>query len=640
MDISSLFDQGSSIGYLTVYEDDMFSRKTVTLNLSGYIRLDVIKDFHIIERVSLYSICISFESDKPETIHLEFGRDYELLDSDEFTMLAKKENLFCIPVLPTSKSYDRNGHIICDSEQELKVRCDCSDDILALTVSGIFQECIELQVVSFHRDIDRYLNELTAFCFHEKRHVKTYGFFDYSSLEHTWNHLTMGTIYHVDYTKKQPIRWECQQCANSLYGYLRYLYYNTSKELYAVLCREIAYSVMLSLPEDSRWRHGHWTNEMETHTRHQVDGIDLLISAYDDYGKEIFLQKAKKAMDFLISIAESLEDHNIWFMHDTCEFDQDLPSLKKIFRDFFVSTAFGKSHTNTLCLNTHIWTLAVSRRLNQYCQDSGYSKANESAESALRTILDHKEGTFIYSTVYLLRDLLIGLYAKTRRHTFYKLTRRYTEFMKKKLLPFLKKRYPRLLMPNGFLERDLSAVHVSDIYFLVNIQDMLLLYSQSPLPWLRTLIERLADYIHKSRYIYYMSRYDERISLYTNITLMCLMWFDFNKYAPRFLDSIQYLQPKNYPLCADIFGHWAMARHQCQFNSNNPNILNFSLNTKDEHLMVIVNPTEAPQALQVEFTDMNQKSHDIVIQTLLSGEISLEQLDSIQAGDCIMIRLK
>ena len=638
MNISTIFEENGNVEYSTVYEDVFFSRKTATLSVCDTFTLTVIKDCHVKERISFYSFSLFHESQIDQDICLEIGRNCEILESSEMAFLAQSEFLLFMPKHPISRDYDKNGNIICDSEKTLETVYLDRDGMLTITLPCPEAACIEFHAVTIHQNQEQSLHEITHFTGEEKRHVKTFGFFDYSSLEHTWDHFTRGTLFHVDYTGKQSLRWECQQCANSLYGYLRYLHHVTQKGIYLTLCRQIAYCVMLSLPGDGRWRHGHWTDAMETHTRHQVEGIDLMVSAFEDFGNEMFLQKSNKAMDFVLSIAETLDKNQLWFVHDTCESNQDIETLRSVFRDFFVSTAFGKSQGNTLCLNTHILTMAVLTRLNQHSSDTFYSQANEKAQVALQKVMHHKSGSLFYWGVYMVRDTLIRMYTLTNRFTFCKLSRKYTELLKKRVLPVLKKHYPRLLMPNGFLERDLSAVHVSDLYFLVNLQDFMVYYSTKASYQMRLLIEIMTDYMHKSRYINYMSKYDERVSLYTNIMLMCMVWFDFGQYAPRFIDSIISLRQKQYAFSADIFGHWAMSRNKPHFKSKNLNIYTFSLKAEDECLTIFVNPTDIPQALQITALDAKQMNNKITIKSYPPRNITLKNLDQLNSRECIMIR--
>jgi hypothetical protein len=48
--------------------------------------------------------------------------------------------------------------------------------------------------------------------------------------------------------------------------------------------------------------------------------------------------------------------------------------------------------------------------------------------------------------------------------------------------------YPRLVYPNGFIERDMSSSMLADDYHILNLKDLLTLYQKDPQPWLDSII--------------------------------------------------------------------------------------------------------------------------------------------------------
>jgi hypothetical protein len=57
--------------------------------------------------------------------------------------------------------------------------------------------------------------------------------------------------------------------------------------------------------------------------------------------------------------------------------------------------------------------------------------------------------------------------------------------------------FPRLVHTNGFIERDLTLSFASDRYHIINLKDLLLLYKQTKLKWLRPIIEKSFDNMMK-----------------------------------------------------------------------------------------------------------------------------------------------
>jgi hypothetical protein len=248
---------------------------------------------------------------------------------------------------------------------------------------------------------------------------------------------------------------------------------------------------MLSLPDNGRWRHGVWTDIVETHAIHQAAGIHLFLSHYQRTAAKIFLQKATLAADYLISIADDFSDSQTWFLHDTLETNPDDAAL---FYNFFASTAFGKSTSNTLCINSHIATLTALHRLNQIDPSDKYNTYFEKGLSALKKVLQANPCDWLYSCAYRPRDLLMRLCTKTENKLVKKLNKVWNLILTRHLLPFLKKRFPRLLMPNGFIERDLSYSTLSTVYHFLNIEDILMLYHLTRADWLRNIITRSVKY--------------------------------------------------------------------------------------------------------------------------------------------------
>jgi len=100
----------------------------------------------------------------------------------------------------------------------------------------------------------------------------------------------------------------------------------------------------------------------------------------------------------------------------------------------------------------------------------------------------------LFCGVYRLRDFLARLCTKSKSKVTRKVHKVYTLTLMRYLLPFLKKTFPRLVMPNGFIERDLSYSTLSDFYHFRNIEDILVLYNQIRADWLGEIIKKSVKY--------------------------------------------------------------------------------------------------------------------------------------------------
>jgi hypothetical protein len=226
---------------------------------------------------------------------------------------------------------------------------------------------------------------------------------------------------------------------------------------------------------------------METHTRFQADGIHLLLQHYDSCNNGAFLEAACAAADYLIGIADTFSDGSTWYLHDTLELSEDpsragYPSKQR-------SRAFGKSLSNTLCLNTHAWTLTALLRLTEACRDERkqmYENASARGLHALHAVLSTTTGATVYAALYATRDLCLRW--NTRTGIAFPL--RVCDAALRRILRRLKPRLPRLAMPNGYIERDLERSTLADRYIPVNLKDLALLSRRTRCEWIRPLVKR------------------------------------------------------------------------------------------------------------------------------------------------------
>jgi hypothetical protein len=70
----------------------------------------------------------------------------------------------------------------------------------------------------------------------------------------------------------------------------------------------------------------------------------------------------------------------------------------------------------------------------------------------------------------------------------------------------LRRRYPRLVQPSGFIERDISLAFASHGYLVVNVKDLLVLYDQTRLPWLIPYIEGGLAYLRRLDWAEWLQR--------------------------------------------------------------------------------------------------------------------------------------
>jgi hypothetical protein len=369
---------------------------------------------------------------------------------------------------------------------------------------------------------------------------------------------------------------------------------------------------MLSLPADNRWQHGTWTDIPETHTVHQIAGIHILLSYYQRTTRDAFLLKAKDAMDFLISIADKLSDDKIWFLHDTLETNMADSSL---FYKIFPSTAFGKSDPNTLCINSHMATLTALHRLNRIDPASKYGTCFEKGLNALKQVLHANPFDFLYYSSYRTRDLLIRLCMKTESKIAKKLLKIWTLILMRHLLPFLKKKFPRIVMPNGFIERDLSHSMLSDIYHFLNIQAMLTLYSRTKTDWLLKQIKKSVEYSADTSLADYVFGREPKAMLFLDILLLYagIINQDYLHLLPTYLARFQ---KSSSALPVNIL--------------SDPFVTDTSLPLRVDNEKVIVLVPAAGKKLKAILVNTTQKDEKVAIN--LPSENAVDELEVIDSS--------
>ncbi len=475
-----------------IFEDERFRRRTLHTKLDPAIGADIIIDSLIADGVRCCHISLDFAQDRSLDFVIH-GRLHPSNSQGRLITHSPGSTLLWIPKEPVSRLYDNNGRI--ETANQTPFQANSDTDGIRLSITGSSGRKVEFSVVIFTKNIESFTKEILDCDPIELRKVTRSDWFYYEGAKSVWDYFINGTFFSSRH-KVHKRAWPGQNIPYVLYHYLDFLSRQTEKQIYRLLCDLIAYSVMLSLPDDGRWRHGIWTDIAETHAAHQVAGIHLLLSHYQRTAAKIFLKKAALAADYLISIADDLAEDQTWFLHDTLETN---PADAALFYNLFPSTAFGKSTSNTLCINTHIATLTALHRLNQLSPTEKYSTYFEKGFSALKNVLQTNPCNWLYSCAYRPRDLLMRLSTKTENKLAKKLLKVWTLTLIRHLLPFLKKRFPRLLMPNGFIERDLSHSALSDFYHFRNLEDILILYNLTRADWLLDIVTRSVRYSVDSR---------------------------------------------------------------------------------------------------------------------------------------------
>ena len=389
-----------------------------------------------------------------------------------------------MPKLPIIRQRDRFNRILSELE------CEVSNEGETLRVRAPAERSLEITWLALYQK--NYLGQLVAQTpWEQKRFTVLDSGASIQCIADYFDYLIRGNLYRLSPALHgRTISGTESYC---LFLIAETLFILTEKDLYRILQKEIAYSLLLSLKATGRWRHGSWSNEMETHTRFQVDGVNLLLHYYRHTGQQDFLNGASQAARFLIATAEEVSQGGLWFLHDTLEIAPSNYYLKRSLR----SKAFGKSIRNTYTLNTHIHTLQILFELQKELNSDDISEAIKRGWLALQDIINARPAEQFYRWLCLLMDskLAFPLGKPTRlNQALAKLTR----YAIGRILVYSKLFYPRLVMPNGYIDRHLSEKGFSYNYHFVNLWDLVGIYRYRPEPWIREVIDQGINYTLRS----------------------------------------------------------------------------------------------------------------------------------------------
>jgi hypothetical protein len=584
-----------------VYSDDAFSRKKYSIEITENLNADVLLDTVKNEQVDC--ICISLHCEEDTEFSLLFADtafkkfDWGYLTGDP----SGKSELFWLPQGPVSRVYDSNERIVKTSPAEVEI----SDSAIRLICAGGMRT--EFCFVKFSKDTNVFRKEILEHDpFEDAGLVKIRPkIFSYNGLCDVWRYLIAGNIYKLaDGNGGLTIRSELT--AFSLYYHMSYLNDRFGKAIYSAIRQLIAYTVLLTQDSDGRYRHGPWADKMETHCVFQSFAIDVLVDHYEHSGADVFIQKAKAAADYLIDIADNFSDDRIWFLHDSLELNAE--DVRLYYDPFIPTDAFGMSESNTLCLNSHLCTMIVIHRLSQSQGCSQYVDYFDKAMNILKEVLEAKPSGFLYGAIYRLRDAFISMSVKFPNKYTDKLRRKYDSFLKKGWLLRLKVRCPRLVMPNGYTERDLNHSILMTNYHLVNLKQMLCTYRCNRQPWLGEIIKKCVRYTVQSSLVDDFAKTNFLSTMILEILVLYAALFD-DEYLFAFVKYARLLRNSGHRLNMDTYSNQQIAGLWNGMSVSSEDIRLFSIPSDGNLKAVLVNISDSSQLFEIEYDKGSFNEH-------------------------------
>lgn len=454
-------------------------------------------DVHSNHDVRISYLCVNME-DAPKEINISNAVTIcHILEDNEsgiFLRVNYEGYLYTVWLPPGSGKFcfDKHQRIASSCECHLSYQWEFLPKIkLRVLQHGCNGEVAVIPYVVLKDPNGQFFEELKSLSDVEQRLYRKSDWFFAKTPSDVWNYLINGSLYDPRSDKRIEKRFKCQQCAYAWWSYFNFLHKETHKQVYSLMQDEVAYSVLLDISKKGEWGHGFWADDIETHARFHLDGLHLLISQYEKTGDLIWLGGAERGMDFVSKhLMEELDDDSLWFLHDTIEHNNtQLPH-------HFKSTIFGKTPGNSLCINTHVQALTVLHRLCFLVPGKKvYAEMFENGVRALRKVLDNQPGELIYR--FLMPWIMKHISRKRNNSLKDKVKKIIEGFMIKTIYWRVRHHFPRIVQPSGFIERDLTIAFASHPYHISNLKDLLTLYQQEPLNWLRPYIENGFSYACK-----------------------------------------------------------------------------------------------------------------------------------------------
>lgn len=380
-------------------------------------------------------------------------------------------DLYWIPLAPILRKLDTQAHVLTQSTATSE-GLEVSASRLSVSVAvpaGHSLDVVIWRIPQGEADLVATLDTLGAL--ERQQYFLWSSHTTYARPADLYQHLVHGHVY--ENHAVWPRYWRvCSELdAYALYLVLSGLARATGRRYYALVKRQVVFSVIARQSGDGGWYHGEWTDRMESHYRLHTGGTLMLADYFEESGDTSVGAALEKAVTFSVRATDRLE-RGVWFLHDSLEQDHDSAS-KYPFR-WVQSRAFGKSPTNMLILNTHLDTTIAIERYQRVSDNRIHSDLVASAREITHTILDNRPAEWLYRPLFRAIGLTFLPSADARalplpKRAIKRIAWKYLI----PLLPRIKALFPRLVMPGGFIDRALAQAGMSYRYQPVNLLDLI-----------------------------------------------------------------------------------------------------------------------------------------------------------------------
>ena len=378
---------------------------------------------------------------------------------------------YWLPQAPRLRRLDKLGHVLEERDVQFS-GITLSPFELALQVRILADQAMDWTIWRLPRTARNVVGELRDLLpIETQAHFLWGSHTRYQRPADVYLHLIHGNVYETRFS--WPKRWKIcsENDAHALHTVLGGLESAAGKELYRLLKAQLLLSVLDRQSEDGGWRHGEWTDRMESHYRLHCSAMHMLMDVLAENEDPAVRAALERAAAFLARQTDKL-DVGVWFLHDALEHSSE--TLREGPFRWLPSRALGKAEANMLVLNSHLDATVALDRYREVTGDTRHQTLVAQAVLATRAALSLRPAEWLYKLLFRAIRLTFLPTAQAARLPLHRraLKRLAWKYLIP-LLPYIKARYPRMVMPGGYIDRELSLRVFAHEYLPVNLMDLL-----------------------------------------------------------------------------------------------------------------------------------------------------------------------
>lgn len=374
-----------------------------------------------------------------------------------------------LPLLPVNRQVNSKNSILDEQTASLHTVCSGQDNGFSVQLEASEASVTDIVIIRFSATFP--INQISTIST-----LEIQGYFLWGSHgcvnrpADLYQNLIHGAIYDLRYSWPDNKKCFSENEAHALYTIFSGLEKNTGKSIYRFLQLQIVLSIIQRQADDGGWYHGIWTDSSECHYRLHTSALHLLMDEYQRSEESEIKQALEKGTRFLSKTTDTL-DCGIWFLHDSLELSVE--SMNKGPFNWINSNFLGKSSSNMLVLNTHLDSTIAINRYQTITGDTQYNELIASALQSTRTILSLKPAEWLYKPLFWAIGLtMLPTEIASKLPAPIRVIKRISWQYLIKKLPDIKARFPRLVMPNGYIDRELSLRTWALDYQTINLMDL------------------------------------------------------------------------------------------------------------------------------------------------------------------------